>query len=224
MAEKEYTPSLSGSIFAGIACAIAGIILAGINLAFLPVSAVKELPLEEDRGPLAVYYIAGEEKGGSAWKAKKAAFEKGKPGTFTLSEGELNQWARTTFKPSPKKSGGESFMAQLKVVPATPNFRIAEDTFQLSSQLGVPIVPSGKKFLFQAQGTFSNDSGAFEFSPYRAFIGACPIPPVAGMPERVFSMLSKGFLLSDEYSKLNPAWNQLSEVSVEGDKLKLASR
>ena len=37
MADKEYTPSSGGSVFAAIHCVIAGIMLAGINLAFLPV-------------------------------------------------------------------------------------------------------------------------------------------------------------------------------------------
>ena len=218
---EESGPSLGGSLTLAIVSALIGAMLAAVNLAFLPISLVKELPPEEERDPKVVYYIAGEEKGGTTWKTKKAIIEKARKGGIAISEGELNRWARTSFKPDPKAGKSESIMGKVKMVPATPNFRIVDDRLQISSQIGIPILSASKKFLFQAKGSLSNDSGVYQFEAQSGYIGACPIPEFGGMPKLLFNLAAKSFTISEEYEKLYPAWIQLSDATLERGKLKL---
>ena len=220
--EKETSePGLGGPIFAAILSIMIGGFLAAANLAILPVSVVKELPPEEERAPRTVFYITGADKGGNTWKQKRTFLERGQKGTLLLGEGELNRWSKSTFKPDPKKAEDGGIFAKISLIPEPPNFRIANDQIQISSQLAIPIFGEGKRFIYQATGNFVNESGVNTFKAKSAYIGACPIPQFAGLPNLIHRILASKFMESEEYAKLNENWAQLSEVSIENNQLKL---
>ncbi len=220
--EKEASePGLGGPIFAALLSICIGVILAAANLAILPVSVVKELPPEEEREPRSVFYITGADKGGNTWKQKRASLERGQNGTLLLIEGDLNRWAKSTFRPDPKKNEDGGILAKFSMNPETPNFRIADDQLQVSSQLAIPILGDGKRFIYQAKGNFVNESGVNTFKAETGYIGACPIPKFAGLPDIVYRLLASTYLEGEEYIKLSDAWSQLSEVSIENNQLKL---
>ncbi len=54
--KEEYDPSLIGIILTAVLGSLLGLLLAGINTAFLPIKTVKELPALEDREKKMVYY------------------------------------------------------------------------------------------------------------------------------------------------------------------------
>ncbi len=223
MAKKEEAsgPGLGAPIVAAILSIIIGGVLAAANLIILPVSVVKEIPPEEERVPKTVYFISGGDKAGNTWKQKKTFLASGQSGTRTLNEGELNRWAKSTFKPNPQTDGEGGLLSKISMVPETPNFRFADDQLQVSARLGIPILGEGKKFLYQAKGNFVNESGVNKFKAESGYIGTCLIPKFAGLPDIVFNLLASKFLQSEEYDALNPNWSQLSQVVIENNQMKL---
>ncbi len=214
-------PGWGGAIVAAILSTIIGVVLAVANLIILPVASVKEIPPEEEQVPKTVYFISGGDKGGSTWKQKKTFLESGQSGTLLLLEGDLNRWAKSSFRPDPKQNEDGGLLSQITMVPETPNFRIADEKLQVSSQLVIPILGEGKKFTYQAVGSFVGDSGSNKFKAESGYIGTCPIPNIAGLPDRVYNLLASKFLQSEEYTALNPNWTQLSQVVIENNQIKL---
>ena len=219
--EEASGPGLAGPIVAAFISILIGGVLAAANLIILPVSVVKEIPPEEELVPKTVYFISGGDQGGNTWKQKKTFLASGQSGARSLSEGELNRWAKSTFKPNPQTDEEGGLFSKISMVPETPNFRIVDDQLQVSSQLEIPILGEGKKFLYQAKGNFVNESGVNKFKAESGYIGTCPIPKFAGLPDIVFNLLAAKFLLSEEYDALNPNWSQLSQVVIEDNQIKL---
>ena len=236
--KKDTGPGLISILFAAVLSILIGMLLAAGNLAILPVSVVKKLPPKEKGemakgnkkgkkgekyNPKTVYYIAGSKQGSRQWKAKKAALEK-QIGTITLTEGELNAWAKAVFKVQTKKGKKEEEPPPLEfqITPAPPNFRIAEDKFQLSSELDIPFFQE-KKIIYQAQGNFVKEGGQYVFKPESSYLGSCPIPPQGGLGDQLFKFIASSFTASTEYEKLSASWYQLTEVKVEDGTLKLVN-
>jgi len=219
--EEPAGPGLAGAIVAAILSVIIGGALAAANLVILPVVVVKEIPPEEERVPKTVYFISGGDKGGNTWKQKRTFLQGGRSGSLLLIEGDLNRWAKSTFKPDPQKDEAGGLLSKISMVPETPNFRIIDDQLQISSQLTIPIVGGGKRFLFQARGNFVNEAGVNKFKAESGYIGTCPIPKFGGLPNIVYNLLASKFMQSEEYEALNPNWSQLSQVVIENNQLKL---
>ncbi len=219
MAEKEESsgPGLAGAIVAAILSVLIGGLLAAANLLILPVSVVKELPPEEERVPKALYYVSGLDKGGNTWKQKMALLERGQSGALLVSEGELNRWAKSSFKPDPKKAEEGGFLSKISLKPEFPNFRIVEDQLQVSTQVSIPILGEGKKFLYQGKGRFVNQS----FKVESGYIGSCPIPNFAGLPNMVYKHVASTLFDSEEGVKLGEIWAQVNDVSIENNQVKL---
>ena len=214
-------PTVAGSVIIGLISALVGAFLAAANLAFLPVSAVKELPEGEDLDPKAVYFIQGEERGGTQWSAKRDFLTTGRSGAIVVTEGELNRWARSKFRANPKGKGDGGVFDMVKFHAASPNFRIAEGLLQISAQMNIPLLKGGKIFVYQTQGSFDNDSGVYEFKAESGYLGRCPIPSVVNLPAIVFNMLSGQFADADEFAALEPQWASLTEIRLEGRQLVL---
>ena len=94
---EESGPSLGGSLTLAIVSALIGAILAAVNLAFLPISLVKELPPEEERDPKTVYYIAGEEKGGYDLENEKGNYREGSEGRYRYQRRRIEQVGSHVF-------------------------------------------------------------------------------------------------------------------------------
>jgi hypothetical protein len=220
MAKKKEASegSLAGSVLLGVISAVIGATVGLVNLLSLGVQEVKEIPEEEEFNTKAVYYIAGGQRGGSAWKSKRIVLERGRAGTLSLAEGELNSWARSSFKPDPKAE--EPVTGPLGITAEQVNFRIADGKLQISARVKTPAA-AGKTYLFQTSGAFEKKGDQFAFVPETAMIGTCPVPTIGGIASQVFGMLLPTYLASEEFGELNPAWAALTDVNIVGDKLNL---
>ena len=219
-AKEEYEPSLIGIVLTAILGSFLGLLLAGINTAFLPIKTVKELPALENREKKMVYYMPGDEKGGSAWKSKSRAYLQQSSGSLILTEGELNTWSRSTFKPDPsKKDGGGVIDFKMKI--GSPNFRIADGEFQISAKMDVSLMGKSGNIIFQSIGSFYDMGGSFAYHAESGYLGSCPIPTIADLPNRIFTIIARGFMESEAYDELSGPWYQLNDVLVDGNRLKL---
>ena len=221
MAKKEeYSPSAAAIITAAIVSVLLGVMGATVNLATK--APETNLPKEEeDIDTTAVYFVKGSERRGSAWKNKRSAFSSGRKGSVSVSEGELNVWARTTFKPNPRaeKEHG-SVLLGIRIIPSTPNFKIEEDTLQIASDLQIPIPLVGSRsFVYQVKGSFKDKDGVQVFVPSKSYIGSCPIPLLSGF---FFNFLAGSFYEHDEYGALNPTWAKLGSLTLKKEELVLA--
>lgn len=87
-------------------------------------------------------------------------------------------------------------------------------------QLGVPLASSllPQKVIFQAHGGFVKTGDGFVFAPKTMYLGSCPIdrlPLVAGYVRE--KILAEYPMPAD----LKAAWAKLTDVTVEGNTLKL---
>ncbi len=218
--KEEYEPSLLSIILVAVFGTALGLILAAVNTAFLPIKTVKELPALEDRVPKTVYFIAGEEKGGSAWKSKSRAFMQQSPGTLIVTEGELNAWSRASFKPDPGKSDDGGIL-KFKMKATAPNFRIADGEMQISAKISVSLLGKSGDIVCQTKGTFLNMGGNYSFFADSGYLGSCPIPGIAELPNRIFTFFSTGFMESEASDSLRGPWIQLNDVLIDKNRLKL---
>ncbi len=218
--KEEYDPSLIGIILTAVLGSLLGLLLAGINTAFLPIKTVKELPALEDREKKTVYYVPGDEKGGSTWKVKSRAYMQQSAGTLILTEGELNTWSRNSFKPDPS-SKDEGGLLGFKMKLTAPNFRISDGELQLSAKMDVSVMGKSGSIICQSTGSFYNMGGSYTYRADTGFLGSCPIPTIADLPNRIYNLFGRGFLESEASDELSGPWNQLNDVLVEGNRLKL---
>lgn len=220
MAKKEeYSPSAAAVFTAAFVSVLLGLTGAAANLSVK--APETNLPKEEaDIDTTVVYFVKGSERKGSAWKNKRSAFTSGRKGSVSVSEGEINVWARNTFKPNPRaeKEPG-SVLLGVRVIPSPPNFKIGEDSLQISSVLKIPLIGDSRSFVYQVKGSFKDKGGVQVFVPSKSFIGSCPIPGLTGF---FFNFLAGSFYSHDEYAALNPTWAKLGSLTLKKEELVLA--
>ena len=222
MAKKteEYDPSLTGIVLTAVFCVFIGLSLAAINTSLLPIKIVKALPALEDREKKMVYYIPGNENGGNTWKVKANAYLQQDPGTLNLNEAELNAWSRNAFKSDTRnKDDGEGFGFKAKIAP--PNFRIYDDKLQISVKMDISIMGMSGNVICNSTGLFYNLRGNYINHANSVFIGACPIPSIANLPNSIVKYFGNKFLESEVSDELRGPWSQLNDVRVVKDRLKL---
>ncbi len=220
MAQKEeYSPSAAAIFTAAFVSVLMG--LTGAAVSLTTKAPETNLPKAvEDIDATVVYYVKGSERRGSAWKNKRSAFSSGRKGSVSVTEGELNVWARTTFKPNPRaeKEPG-SVLLGIRIIPSPPNFKIEEDTLQIASVLKIPLVGDSRSFIYQVKGSFKDKGGVQVFVPSKSSIGSCPIPLLSGF---FFNFLSGSFYEHDEYAALGPIWAKLGSLTLKTEELVLA--
>ncbi len=218
--KEEYNPSAAAIYGAAFFSVLLGLIGAVINLTATAVTSVPKLPDEDKIDTTAVYFVKGTERKGSGWKNKRASFAGGRKGTVSVSEGELNVWARATFKPKPKaeKEPGSSLLG-IRVIPSPPNFKIEGDSLQIASVINIPLVGKSRSFMYQVKGSFKEKGGVQVFVPSKSSIGSCPIPVLSRF---FFNFLAGSFYEHDEYASLNPSWAKLGSLTLKESELVLA--
>jgi len=216
--EEEYVPTPLSVALGALFGVTVGVLLAGFNLAVVPPLVVNELPEEKDRKPGAVYFIRGGDAGGADWRSSRDAFVTS-TAPVSVSEGELNVWARSQFRVSAPAS--DAAFLSVQVLPDPPGFRVLDEQMEVSSNVRVNAFGSAQTFVFQARGKFVNRGGRWEFEPERAFLGSCPLPITAGLARRFLGSLTKTFTGHEEYVEISNAWERLREVRVAGRRLEL---
>jgi hypothetical protein len=222
--KAKYGPGWGEIIIGAVLSLALGAVLAVAFLVAKPVAAVKELPKERPVGT--VYYIEGSRstENGKQWLRKKQLLTEGS--SVTLNEDELNAWITTeTAAPPPAKPAA----GQKAAPPAptaglielgTPNFRIHDGLLQIGSKGTLNLDWFGLKqsIIVQVAGRFVKQGGGFVFAPEQFCVGSCPIHRLPGLGGLVFRRLLAKEKVPDD---LADAWKKLTDVSIEGNTLKL---
>lgn len=226
-AKEAREASLGGALIAAAISLVLGVLLGVANLASIPVTEVREMPPEEEINKDIVYYVQGQERGGNSYRSKEAALYDSRPGSVAFNEAELNTWSRNTFKfgapKAPAAPGEEESDTYITLKPAAPKFRIHDGLINISMSLEVDAFGYSQKLLAQSEGTFSDDTGAWEFVPVNTYLGSARIPPEVAAPQLV-SQLMKVFEQSKDFEKLYAMWNGLTGIDLSGDELILVKK
>lgn len=231
MADKKiekalYGPSLIEVALGAVLGLGAGVLAACVYLVFLkPVTTVKELPKEPVRGM--VYYIPGSESGskGRTWTAKQKQFVAGT--NVTLIEEELNAWATSAFaaaKPKPGAKPGETPAPGSGPAldgifnPGNPNFKITDGKLQIGTKCILNWYGLTKEVMLVTTGEIVSSGGKYVYSAETLYLGSCPIHLLPAVAGPLMSTLMDKKKAPDD---INSAWAKLTDVTLEGNTLKL---
>lgn len=228
--KKPRRPSLVLTIVLGVLTLLLGMVLGAISLVSQEVQEVSELPPAEEREPGVVYYVKGSTAPGPQWRAKRAALLAGNTGVMRVSERELNDWSRSSFRQSNRPDAAQEadeadgevdeptfFGLEANVSP--PNFALREGRLQIACHLELPLFGDSRKFVYRVIGTFESADGGVRFVPGEGTFGRAPlvnIPIVGSLLHREIRGLFTG---SEEWRALAEHWSAMGAVEVEGESL-----
>ena len=236
MADKKiekalYGPSLTEVALGAVLGLAAGVICACVYLVFKPVMLVKEMPKEVARGIM--YYVPGAESNkGKTFTAKQKQFVAGT--SITLIEDELNAWAATAFtaasaaKPAAAPKGAKPEAAAKPdeakpnlngiLNPGVPNFKIANGKLQIGTKCILNWYGLTKEVMVVTTGELVKSGDKFVYSAQTLYLGSCPVHLLPAAAGPLMSALIDKRKAPDA---INSAWAKLSEVTIEGNTLKL---
>jgi hypothetical protein len=182
---------------------------------------VKVTATPKDPAPGVVYLIEGaKDLNRDGIMEKRRQFVGGE--SVLLDEGEVNGFLAGLAKPSaPAPKPGE------KAAPAnepktletsTINARIHEGKIQFSDTATVTFLGVTVPVVVQSTGVFRKSGSVFEFDPEDIYVGGCP------MQRMIFFrswILRKLLFVGPAPDDVAGAWSKLSDVSIEGTKLRL---
>jgi hypothetical protein len=227
MADKKiekalYGPSLTEVTLGALLGLAAGVLAACLYLVFKPVLQVKEMPKEKELVRGVVYYVPGADSNAKSrnWNAKQKQFAAGT--NIVLVEDELNAWAATTFAAATPKAGAKPGDAALALNgifnPGAPNFKISGGKLQIGVKCVLNWYGLTKEVTVLTSGDLVKSGDKYVYSPQIVYLGSCPLhllPAVAG--PLVSTLIEK----KKAPDALNSAWAKLTDVTIEGNTLKL---
>ncbi len=225
MADKKiekalYGPSLTEVALGAILGLAAGVLAACVYLVLKPVQQLKELPKEPARG--VVYYLPGAESTAKSrnWSAKQKQFIAGT--NIVLVEEELNAWATTTFAAATPKAGAKPDAPNPALNgifnPGTPNFKIVGGKLQIGLKCVLNWYGLTKEVTVLTSGDLVKSGDKYVFTPQIVYLGSCPLHLLPVVASPLVSTLLEKKKASDA---LNSAWAKLTDVTIEGNTLKL---
>ncbi len=235
MADKKiekalYGPSLTEVALGAVLGLVAGVVCACVYLVFKPVMLVKEMPKEVTRG--IVYYVPGAESSkGKTFTAKQKQFVAGT--SITLIEEELNAWAATAFTAAPAKPAAAPKAAKPDAAakpeeakpnlngifnPGVPNFKIANGKLQIGTKCILNWYGLTKEVFVVTTGELVKSGDKFLYTAQTLYLGSCPVHLLPAAAGPLMSTLIDKRKAPDA---INSAWAKLSEVTIEGNTLKL---
>lgn len=223
--KSKYGPSMFEIGLGATLSVVLGAALATGILVAKPARAVKQLPKEEQREAGVIYYLEGAKdyRRSQQWRQKKQQLIESR--SITVSEDEINAWltsGASPAAPSPAKPGEEA--SDVNGAPligvGTPNFRIRDDTLQVSVQCSFNIGLLGIKhpLTLLATGRFEKNGDTFAFVPDKYFFGSCAGHRLWGLGGILLKFFTSQLKVSED---IVPAWKKLAGVAVEGSALKL---
>jgi hypothetical protein len=199
-----------------------GVVLGAAYLALRPVKAVGDVPKDAPAG--AIYYIAGA-RGYSATsqiEAKRKAFLEGE--SVTVDESELNILFSGPAK-APPPPPPPNTLVQPPAPPApkefdrsTINVRIHDGKIQFAEVYTINEYGYNGTLIVQARGEFVKNGSTFEFVPDEFYIGSCPLQRIPYIREWIMRKL---LFTQPVPEDIAAAWDKLSDVAIEGSKLRL---
>ncbi len=210
-----------------VAEAILGVLLGGafasVWLAIRPVPVVDAPPkIEEGEAPRRhqVAYVSGRETPlrQSQWKRKQRAFLEQDPKGLELAEQDVNHWIATEFGALELGRKWETY--GLEYQGGLPKFRFDGDRACVGLVTEVKAFQNERKLVVQAEGSFQERGGSFQFVPDRMLVGALPIP--SGILRSVVADWLIGSLtISEPFAK---GWSQVDDVKIEEGRMKVGFR
>lgn len=213
------SPGFFSVVFGGLLAASFGAIAAMTVLALQPVVLLKDAEAEVPPGH--VGYTPGDDAGGGDWQSLLQQLNEGGFSSLRLTEGNLNTLSRNVFKFDSKLiKESSSLPLGLALIPSAPNFRLVQaDEFQISGTF--ELTGPNKKFICQARGRFEPGVTGPTFVAERVYIGTCPIPPIAGLPDLFFRAFSQPFTQNETFGRMNTVWRGLRNAEVTEEALVL---
>lgn len=222
MGKALYGPSLTEVALGAVLGLVAGVLAACVFLVFKPVLPVKEMPKEPVRGTL--YFLAGGESSGKSrtWSAKQKQFIAGT--SILLVEDELNAWAASAFAaPAAAPKAGDKPGANAAALngifhPGTPNFKITGGKMQIGFKCILNWYGLTKEVMVVTTGGLVKSGDKYVFSAQTVYLGSCPVHLLPSVAGPLVSALIDKKKASDA---INSAWAKLTDVTIEGNSLKL---
>ncbi|MDP0498321.1 MAG: hypothetical protein Q7Q73_19180 [Verrucomicrobiota bacterium JB024] len=214
-AENRGTGSLVISLVLAVLCVAIGFLAGVVHLALIPVQTVRAMPKETE--PHTVYYVQNTSGAAPSYKTKQTALVDAQGGTVSVSTAELNTWAADTFRFA--KMPGEQ-EGGLVLIPSAPKFNISDGTLNMAVMMEVKTYGKSHKVLFQTQGTFAQGAAGVEFVPEESYLGSAKLPREVVTP-LVSDFIYRIFTRAEAADPVVDAWNELSDVRIEGNALTL---
>ena len=201
---------------------VLGIVLGGVYLATRPVKKLGEIP--KDSPPGAVYFVEGTRGyyDNDSVETKRKAFVSGE--SVTVDEAELNIISAGPVKPPPPPPPKNTLVQPPPPPPPkehdeTPlNVRIHDGKIQFAVTYTVNENGFNASLVVQARGEFVKNGSTFEFVPDEFYIGCCPLQRLPYLREW---LMKKTLFTQPIPEDIIGAWSKLSDVSIEGSKMRL---
>lgn len=236
---KTDEATLPGVVLTGVFGVTIGLFLAVYTLVTRPVVLLDKMPdKQEEMDPHTLYWLKPADRGRPAWRDAREELLARSRGTITLSESDLNQWARNKLNPrgpdvpvpAPDAEGNIKMAAPegttittWKFFPQNAQFKLDKNHLFIASDIFLPPIKLMKgrdvTMMAQTKGKFTKSEGGIVFQPTSLFIGHCAVPKE--LQGTVLNILMKGFSTLKEPEELSQAWAQVSEVKIEDSQLLL---
>jgi hypothetical protein len=212
-------PSWTEVILGAILAVILGVAVGAVYMISKPVAKVTAIPKDAPAG--AVYYIEGTTTfNRTGLDELRKSFLAGE--TVTLSEGDINAFLSSISKPSapaPNPADKGAPPASSKMIDPGPlNARIHDGKLQLADTVALSAYGASTTVIVQATGTFVKDGSRFVFDPETIYVGGCPVQRLLFLKGWI---LGKTLLGQEIPADFAAAWSKLTDVSIEGSKLRL---
>jgi len=211
-------PSWTEVIIGAALSVIIGVALGAGLLILRPVVIAKQQPKERVKDT--TYYIEGSRDAGRGRQAaaKRLAFLNGE--SISVTEDEINVLVAAAMKstnPPPVKEGAPAASPEAEYISAgTPTVRIRDGLLQI----GMPVTTklSADKIIFQARGGFVRQGGVFVYEPTAMYLGSCPLQRIPLLASTLRQKIRSEYPMPDD---MKASWAKLTEVTIEGNTLKL---
>ena len=237
MADKKiekalYGPSLTEVALGAVLGFIVGIVAACAYLVFKPVQQVLVMPEKAKQSISVVYYLPGSESNAKnrGWQAKQKQFLAG--AGVQLSEDELNAWAAklgTPPPPLPGKTPAPGAPAKAPVasapapqgifIPGPPNFRLVDGKLQIGLKCILNWYGVTHEVIVLATGGVTKSGDQFMFTPETVYLGSCPLHLLPSVAAPFVAHIIDREKIPDD---IRAAWAKLTNVTIDGNALKLA--
>lgn len=215
-------PSWTEVILGAALSLLLGMALAIVVLVSRPVTVVKEVPKPEERKRDTIYYVEGSTSAGRAGQAlaKRNAFVAGQSVTVTEDEVNTVLAADAATKAGAAASGaGDKKDDGQTVAVGTPNVRIRDGVVQVGAPVTLNALGWSEKVIVHARGGFAKKGDVFTYDPSEIYVGSLPVQRLPILNGYVRNKIVSARQFPEE---VVAAWRKLSDVSVEGNAVRLS--
>ncbi len=222
--KEKAGPGWAEVILGAILAVALGAVLGAAYMVNLPVKKVTAIPKDAPAG--AIFYIEGsKDMSMSGVTEKRRLLDAGE--TVEVDEGEMNALFGSLVKesapaPAPSKPGDKGpppASANAKLLETSAlNARIKDQKIQFGDTATITLFGVSDAVIVQATGTFEKGSSGYEFEPESIYVGGCPVQRLLFLRGWIMNKL---LFTSRAPDDLAAAWSKLSDVSIDGTKLRL---